>query len=190
MTWQFSQGPGPIQPLIVVTPTGFVRSVTEGHDLDNETFTVQNGGGATLNYTVAEQSSWLGVSPSSGVSTGDPVQHTITFSTASLPLGGPYTAAITISDPLASNDPVQMNVSVTVVPVIVPGDFDNDGDVDMDDYGRFQECLSGHGQVQNRPECANARMDTDPDVDQDDLEKFLGCMSAPDVAGDPDCLSS
>jgi hypothetical protein len=35
----------------------------------------------------------------------------------------------------------------------IPGDFDNDGDVDQADFGVFQRCLSGGG-VPADPNCA------------------------------------
>lgn len=69
----------------------------------------------------------------------------------------------------------------------VPGDFDHDGDVDQDDAGFMQACLSGPGNPQLNPACAEALMDDDADVDQDDLTLFLGCMSGANVPGDPDC---
>lgn len=39
-------------------------------------------------------------------------------------------------------------------PPIIPGDFDRDGDVDMDDFGVFQRCTSGPN-VPGDPNCAN-----------------------------------
>lgn len=69
----------------------------------------------------------------------------------------------------------------------VPGDFDWDGDVDMDDYGSFQGCLSGPGVTQPDGACHEARFDEDDDVDAADLLKLLGCMSGAGVIGDPEC---
>lgn len=71
---------------------------------------------------------------------------------------------------------------------IVPGDFNVDGDVDQEDYGRFQACISGNGIPQTDPNCAPAKLDIDDDVDQSDMESFLGCLSGPDAFGDPECL--
>lgn len=66
------------------------------------------------------------------------------------------------------------------------GDFDEDGDVDQEDYGRFQTCFSDH-LPQNDPACLPARMDADNYVDQDDLAIFLRCHTAANVPADPDC---
>lgn len=71
-------------------------------------------------------------------------------------------------------------------PIILP-DFDHDGDVDLDDFGRFQLCLTGPGVVQDDPLCLRARLDGDVDVDQSDLNLFLKCMSGPAIPADPRC---
>lgn len=61
----------------------------------------------------------------------------------------------------------------------IPGDFDGDGDVDQEDFGHLQACLSGPGIQQNKPECIDARLDADTDVDIDDVEIFLSCFGGP-----------
>jgi len=72
----------------------------------------------------------------------------------------------------------------------VPGDFDGDDDVDLEDFGLFQQCLSGANVSQEAPACARAHLHgNDSDVDSADLAKFVGCMTAPEVPGDPDCLN-
>jgi len=70
---------------------------------------------------------------------------------------------------------------------VIPGDFDQDGDVDLEDFGRFQLCLSGLNVPQTDPACAKARLDGDADVDQSDVDRFIACMSGPDIAGDEHC---
>lgn len=79
---------------------------------------------------------------------------------------------------------------VDAPPPPVPGDFDDDGDVDMDDFGHFQWCLSGSSVPQPDPACAGARLDGDSDVDEADLILFLECMSGANVPADPDCLGT
>jgi hypothetical protein len=79
-----------------------------------------------------------------------------------------------------------LGVDATGCPAPIPGDFDQDGDVDMDDYGHMQGCYSGNGAT-STPECINARMDSDADVDPLDLTFFQGCMSGAGVYGDPGC---
>jgi hypothetical protein len=69
----------------------------------------------------------------------------------------------------------------------IPGDMDQDGDVDQVDFGLFQACFSGFAYPQNDPACANAKLDGDHDVDADDLKIFRRCMSGANVPADPDC---
>ncbi len=62
-----------------------------------------------------------------------------------------------------------------------PGDFDNDGDVDLTDFGHLQACMSGTGNPYP-PGCDDADMDDDFDVDADDFGEFQLCMGG---AGSP-----
>ncbi len=60
----------------------------------------------------------------------------------------------------------------------LPGDLDGDGDVDQEDFGRFQVCLSGTGQP-HASECDSADLEGvgDGDVDPDDFEVFRACIA-------------
>jgi hypothetical protein len=62
-----------------------------------------------------------------------------------------------------------------------PGDFDEDGDVDLGDYGVFLGCYTGPGNAA-APECAIADFDEDGDVDLTDYGTFLDCYGGPGVA--------
>ena len=68
--------------------------------------------------------------------------------------------------------------------VLASGDMDRDGDVDQEDFGAFQACISGTG-LQRPPGCEDADANTDGDVDQDDFAAFQSCMSGPNVP--PEC---
>lgn len=186
LTWRWTQAVA-VQPTFQVSPTSFSRTVTEGENLSNDLFTVSNVGGGTLNYAISESASWLSVNPLSGSTPGPANPHTISYSTAGLTIAGsPYNTTITVADSNATNTPVLITVQVNVVPIIVPGDFDGDGDVDMKDYGAFQVCFSGNA-PQPAPSCANALLDLDLDVDANDLSIFIGCMSGDRIQGNPDC---
>jgi len=78
-------------------------------------------------------------------------------------------------------------VKFALVELLAQADFDQDGDVDMSDFGVFQRCFSGPGVLQDDEDCACTRLDNDDDVDQDDFGVFQGCMSGPNVPADPDC---
>lgn len=59
----------------------------------------------------------------------------------------------------------------------VPPDFDADADVDLDDFGRFQACLTGPALGPPAAGCASADFDADHDVDQTDFGLFQRCIS-------------
>jgi len=69
----------------------------------------------------------------------------------------------------------------------VAGDFDLDGDVDQEDFGHLQACLTGPGMTQDEPACLSARLDGDDDVDQSDVQQLTNCWSGPDILADPAC---
>lgn len=76
-----------------------------------------------------------------------------------------------------------------VLPATPPADYDDDLDVDMNDYAHLQECMSGSFVPQNEPECQDAKLDADSDVDDNDLSIFIGCMSGANVPADPLCAN-
>lgn len=78
--------------------------------------------------------------------------------------------------------------TLTVLPQpAAPGDMDRDDDVDQEDFGLLQACVSGPSVPQSDPACADARLDNDSDVDQADIALFFGCLSGPEVPADWDC---
>jgi hypothetical protein len=70
---------------------------------------------------------------------------------------------------------------------VIPGDFNDDGDVDQEDFGSFQLCLTGTSVWQTNPACSPGLMNLDQVVDSADVNLFLGCMSGPDVPANPSC---
>jgi hypothetical protein len=88
---------------------------------------------------------------------------------------------------VCADTPVGLVVGPDGCPLAVPGDFDGDYDVDQEDFGHLQACLSGAGIAQDDPVCQDARFDGDDDVDQTDLTVLLNCLSGPDMFGDPHC---
>ncbi len=78
---------------------------------------------------------------------------------------------------------------ITVNVRTIPGDMDADLDVDQEDFGLFQACITGQDVAQTLPACSKAKLDGDSDVDIGDADKFLACLSVsgPGVQGDPEC---
>jgi hypothetical protein len=58
---------------------------------------------------------------------------------------------------------------------LIPGDFDDDEDVDQGDFGFLQSCLSGEA-IFIPPGCEASDLDADLDVDAADVAMFLSCM--------------
>jgi murein tripeptide amidase MpaA len=83
--------------------------------------------------------------------------------------------------------PSGVSVDAEGCPVGIPGDMDGDFDVDQEDFGGLQACLTGEGVAQTDAPCARARLDGDTDVDADDEVIFEECMTGPGGIGDPDC---
>lgn len=114
-------------------------------------------------------------------STSSSLWHTFTKA-------GAYSVVLTVSDNHGAIDTDTVPIQVST-PGFPPGDCDQDYDVDLDDFGRFQRCLKGPGVIQDDPDCGCARLDGDVDVDQEDLNVFLKCMSGANQPADPDCAS-
>lgn len=79
-------------------------------------------------------------------------------------------------------------VALTLENTSVPGDFDDDQDVDPADLGAFEPCASGP----NAPAvgvCEPKDLDFDNDVDLSDFRRFQLCYSGLGVAGDPNCAN-
>ncbi|MHC4798411.1 MAG: PKD domain-containing protein, partial [Planctomycetota bacterium] len=96
-----------------------------------------------------------------------------------------YTASLKVTDDIGLTDTATVIISV-VHPL---GDFDRDFDVDQEDFGHFQVCMTGTGNPQNDPACLDARLDVDNDVDLDDFTIFHGCMDGPNVLpANPSCI--
>jgi hypothetical protein len=69
----------------------------------------------------------------------------------------------------------------------VAPDFDEDGDVDLEDFGAFQVCHTGPNEGPPDAGCEWADFDSDNDVDLSDFGLFQRCMSGPGIFADLDC---
>jgi hypothetical protein len=73
------------------------------------------------------------------------------------------------------------------VPAYAPGDLDTDDDVDQEDFGLLQVCLTGSFAGPPAPGCQAADLDADGDVDQGDVKLFIRCFSGPGNPADRFC---
>jgi hypothetical protein len=100
---------------ISTAPTAMNFSATAGGgDPAPQTLDISNLGGGTLSFTIEDDATWLSVDPTSGTAAGETSSlHTVSVDIAGL-AEGTYTGTITISDPLASNNPLRVPVSLNV----------------------------------------------------------------------------
>lgn len=66
----------------------------------------------------------------------------------------------------------------------IPGDFDDDGDVDAGDLESFEDCYRGEGKPYD-PGCEPGDFDLDGDIDCDDGVSFVQAWTAPGSPGIP-----
>ncbi len=62
---------------------------------------------------------------------------------------------------------------------VAPGDFDEDGDVDLADFSVFRMCFGGPNQPLPYPECGPVDLDGDADADLTDFALFQSCFNGP-----------
>ncbi len=103
----------PPPPTIEVSQTElFFNAVAGEANPDNKIISISNStiGGSDLNWSVSNSESWLSLSPSSGVNSGD-----VTVSVDITGLGfDEYSDTIVITDPQATNSPVKIPVNLSV----------------------------------------------------------------------------
>jgi len=85
------------------------------------------------------------------------------------------------------NGLVDMSDYPVLPTVSVPADFDQDWDVDQDDFGHLQECFTGPGVVPPTDTCYDADLDRDFDVDQTDFGLLQVCLSGSGMVVDLSC---
>jgi hypothetical protein len=166
----------PKPPVIQLNKTSLAsQTIPVGTQAVNDSFTLINVGVAPLNYTIDTDAPWVSVTPPTGKSTGETDTLTVTYNTAGVSRGH-HLATISVTDATASNSPQTVTVDLNVLAF---ADFDSDGDVDQEDFGKFQACLSGSG-VDSPQGCLAADSNQDGAVDDFDISAFLNCMNGPD----------
>ncbi len=176
-------------------------------------------GASFLDWVAADQSAGVGQDGAKADLLSNPgadyVLHSGTIPTTGLS-GGTYTVTLIplvartlVTDLDFSQDQVGFisqdagslgaSFEVTVIAPDVPGDFDDDGDVDNDDVAVFTACTTGPTilyDAQNLPGgCTlvpdggliEADFDGNGDVSQLDFATFQKCISGENVPGDPNC---
>lgn len=169
---------------LVLDPSQIHRNVMQGDAPPTDSFMISNTGQATLFYTISDDADWLSVSPAQGMNNGLAESVQISYDLDGVGLGQ-HTATVSVIGSGALNSPQSVTVTLVVLQGI-PGDFDGDSDVDQEDFGRFQACLTGiAGGVPAG--CERANLDFDNDVDKNDYQKFFHCLTGPNLPGEADC---
>lgn len=164
----------PKPPVIQLNKSSIAPVVFKNYSPPDDVFNVFNTGVASLDYNVSGDAGWLSVLPDNGRSTGENDTINISYDTAGLPRGH-YVAQITVAAVEAPNSPQTITIDLDVV---FRGDFDNDNDLDHEDFGGFQACLSGHG-APLQAGCEAGDFDSDGDVDPTDFIEFDKCVGGP-----------
>ncbi len=159
----------PPSPTIGSDPAEFERSVQVGTNLPPDSFTISNGGGGTLNYTLATNAEWLSVDPTSGTSADGPDTVTINYNTASLAVGS-YTGKVTINAPGATNSPATVTVYLQVEDaprIVCPAALSAAGKVGADAPATsFTVQNSGYGTMHYTITAEPAWLSTEPVSDE------------------------
>jgi len=86
-----------------------------GPNPSSQVLQVKNTGAGTLNYTISDDADWLSVEPTSGSSTGNIVEHTVSVNKTGLAAKDEaYKATITVTSAEACNSPQKVSVSLKV----------------------------------------------------------------------------
>lgn len=104
---------GTTSPTIGVSPSSLSFTATAGGaNPANQSVSITNTGGGTLNWSASSNASWLSVSPASGTA---PSTSTASVNISGL-AAGTYNGAITITATGATNSPISVPVTLTVNP--------------------------------------------------------------------------
>jgi hypothetical protein len=123
-------------PTIALSLTSLSTSCAAGGNPSNQTFKVWNSGGGTLDYSVADNQTWMSVGPTSGSSTGEKDTITVSYSASSLS-AGVYSGKITVTDSDATNSPRELSVTLTVTAAPV------DPEIDLSTGSMSASCTAG-----------------------------------------------
>jgi hypothetical protein len=160
----------------------------KNHTTDPVQIVVRNTGAADLTYsaaltgTGADQFEFVG---DTGATVAPDAQDTL-----DLRFAPDHTGSIAAQVHITSDDPDEPLVVVHVYGDGLsdpPPDLDDDGDVDLSDYGDFLSCYNGPNLPPPVPACDVADFDFDGDVDLTDYGTFLACYNGPAAPAPPGC---
>jgi len=102
------------RPKIWVNVSDVSFTATQGGaSPSSQTLQVKNSGIGTLNYSISCDVDLVSVSPASGSSTDNVIEHTVSVDIRGISEGN-YSGNITISEPVAGNNPLAVSVTVEI----------------------------------------------------------------------------
>lgn len=110
-------------PAIWLNVSKISFSATEsGTNPNPEKIQLKNSGGGTLNYTISDDADWLSILPSSGSSSGNIIEHTVSVDISGL-IANKYSGTISITASSATNSPQSVIVSLEINPPITDNEI-------------------------------------------------------------------
>jgi hypothetical protein len=100
---------------------------------------------------------------------------------------GEYQAEISV-EANTWDSPVKVVVNLSVETVLP--DFDGDTDVDMEDFGYLQACITGNATPISDPGCLAADLNDDNYVNTTEVTALTNCLSGANLPADPTCDDS
>ncbi len=172
-------------PILAVSPLEVSQDAPWAQNLpaDAVVLNVRNVGPATLAYRITSDAAWVTPSPESGTCAQETDTIQLLCDTDDLD-AGTYVAHLSVTSDDAPNSPRGLTLTLTVEPI--PGDFDNDGDVDQEDFGHLQTCFGQPGSV--APGCRDADVDRDGGVGPADFTIVQKCWSGPNFGPSRTCV--
>ncbi len=173
-------------PDLYRSPATLTANATLGYNAASQAFIIENHGAGTLTYTIASDVAWATVNPNQGNCIAETDSIAVNYNVSTM-TAGTYTGTITITGPGALHSP--QTIALTLNVKAIPGDLDQDGDIDVMDVVLFDGCMSGPLVPQTDPTCSTVDFDKDSDVDGSDFGIMQKCLSGPAVAADPMCTN-
>ena len=145
---------------------------------DTATFSVSATGDGTLSYQWQKNSANI----TNGSRVSGATSATLQITSLITSDAGNYRCVVTGNCGSATSN----TATLTVMPAGQPGDFDDDTDVDLVDFGHIQQCL-GISSPFGDTGCGPADLNGDSIIDGQDLALFRGCMSGSHIQANPGC---
>lgn len=116
-TMTFNIGTPPANAITIVSRSTLDSYINYGTTASSQTFSVCNGGGGTLSYSVSDDVAWLSCTPSSGTATTENDTITVNYTTSGL-AAGIYAGTITVDGGSAGTNTITVNLTITAQPTL------------------------------------------------------------------------